>query len=274
MKVNIKLQLARILLLLILIATSSISIAKEAIIIDTDTGAFHPLTLDVDDDLAVLFALAENELDIKGVTTTYGNGFQWQTFPDAKRLLRLSGRDIPVFRGADYFSKKLSRSTKASRFIIETAMTQKDGITIIALGAMTNIAAAITQEPEIINKINRIVIMGGYLAGAPLEINFAVDEKSTNILLNAPIPKVVLPVETCIQSAFTAEYIDQIANNPDTVVYRFVKRLRFHNMLMQFLFTFSYPKSKYPQKAKGGFIPWDLVPMAFLTHPEYFSDTK
>ncbi len=41
-----------------------------------------------------------------------------------------------------------------------------------------------------------------------------------------------------------------------------------------FLSDFFYPSHMYPQKVRGGFIPWDTISVAYLSHPQLFSDHK
>src|SRR5262245_3682460 len=68
--------------------------APTPILIDCDPG--H------DDALAILFALASPEVDLLGVTTTYGNQTVDKTTGNALRVLELAGRpDVPVAAGAD-----------------------------------------------------------------------------------------------------------------------------------------------------------------------------
>ena len=58
---------------------------REVIILDTDTTAFDWLTWDLEDDIAVLFALADDQLEIKGLTITFGNGTQCGRFDSVPR---------------------------------------------------------------------------------------------------------------------------------------------------------------------------------------------
>ena len=62
--------------------------------IDCDPG--------VDDAAAILAALQLDELDIKGVSAVSGNVLLDKTYPNARDLIALGGReDIPVYKGAD-----------------------------------------------------------------------------------------------------------------------------------------------------------------------------
>src|SRR6185369_9370395 len=66
---------------------------RQRIIIDTDPG--------IDDAMAIFFALNSPELELIGLTTTFGNGHTDLTTINALRLLEIAGRaDIPVAQGA------------------------------------------------------------------------------------------------------------------------------------------------------------------------------
>ena len=252
---------------------------REVIILDTDTTAFDWLTWDLEDDIAVLFALADDQLEIKGLTITFGNGTQEQTYRDALHLMSMTPFDLPVLPGADWSTRDIHRSTPASQFIIDTALAASEGITLIALGAMTNVAAALVQSPEIVDHINRILIMGGNLEPhwtrlSVLEINFSAHPEATNVLFNTPVPKVLLPTETCIQTVFSRAQLDQVHAHPETVISQFVDRMESYHRTWMFLHDIVYPPLLYPQKVSGGFIPWDSITVAYAAHPEWFSQPQ
>ena len=78
-----------------------------------------PIVLDCDpghdDAIALLLALASPELDVLGVTTTYGNQTLEKTTANALRVLELAGRtDVPVARGAAAPSRAPSPSPRTS----------------------------------------------------------------------------------------------------------------------------------------------------------------
>jgi len=251
--------------------------SKEAVIIDTDTTAFEPDTWDLEDDIAVLFAMADPGLEILGLTITYGNGTQEQTYRDALRLVGLAGADLPVLAGADWSMQDLRQSTPASRFIVDTARAAAGGVTVIALGAMTNVAAALVQAPDIVEKIDRILIMGGNLqphwTGLSLmEVNFSADAAATNVVFDTPVPKVLLPSETCVQTVVSREQLDRIRDHPETVIHAFLDRMESYHRLWVLVHDLLYPPRLYPQKVGGGFIPWDSITVGYATHPELFGD--
>jgi inosine-uridine nucleoside N-ribohydrolase len=150
----------------------------------------RPIVLDCDpghdDAIALLLALASPELELLGVTTTYGNQTLDKTTANALRVLELvSRRDVPVASGAE---RPLERelvvaahvhgesgldgpvlpepsggpsSLDAVAFIAEQVAVGTP-LTLVATGPLTNVARYLAVNgPE---GIERIVLMGGAIA--------------------------------------------------------------------------------------------------------------
>jgi inosine-uridine nucleoside N-ribohydrolase len=140
-----------------------------------------------DDAIALLLALASPELDLLGVTTTYGNQTLAKTTANALRVLELVGRtDVPVAAGAE---RPLERelvvaahvhgesgldgpvlpdaiaapaSEDAVAFIAERIGAASEPVTIVATGPLTNVARYLNTRGG--EGIERIVLMGGAIA--------------------------------------------------------------------------------------------------------------
>ena len=149
------------------------------VILDCDPG--H------DDAIALLLALASPELDLLGVTTTYGNQTLVKTTANALRVLELVRRtDVPVAAGA---AAPLERelvvaahvhgesgldgptlpaatttpsSTDAVAFIADLVRSAPRPVTLVPTGPLTNVARYLDAHGT--NSIERIVLMGGAIA--------------------------------------------------------------------------------------------------------------
>jgi purine nucleosidase len=193
------------------------------IIIDTDPG--------IDDAVAILLALAApGELEVLGIVAVAGNLPLAPTERNARRVCELAGRpDIPVYAGCarpmvrplatasaihgDSLSEKLGlpepamplRAQHGVDFIIETLRAaEPGGITVTALGPLTDIAVALVKAPDIAARIGEVVIMGG--AGFEIgnvtpaaEFNIHVDPHAAEIVLESGIPITMLPLDVTHQ---------------------------------------------------------------------------
>ena len=176
------------------------------IIIDTDPGQ--------DDAVALLLALASPELDVLGITAVAGNVPLDLTSKNARIVTELSGRrNIPVYAGCDRPLKRKLVTAEyvhgksgldgwdapapklplepqhAVDFLIDTLRREAPGtVTLCPLGPLTNIATALTQAPDITDRIQGIVLMGGayFEVGnvtPAAEFNIYVDPEAADICL-------------------------------------------------------------------------------------------
>lgn len=115
-------------------------------------------------------------------------------------------------------------SEDAAHFLIRQVRAHPHEVTIYAGGPLTNIALAITIDPEFASLTRGIVLMGGSLnpqtddpefATSPRhEFNFWFDPEAAHIALRAPWPRVdVTTVDVSIKAPFTQKLVDEIAKS-------------------------------------------------------------
>lgn len=169
----------RLALLLITILAFHLTAAAQSrkLIIDCDPG--------IDDAIAIILAMQQPEFEILGITTTFGNATLEQTTKNALRIVELSGKPIPVYKGAskpmivplnpppDFHGQdglgnthQPEPSTKpqakrAAEFLVEMAKTYPGQITIVAVGRLTNLAEALKRDSSFASNIREVVLMGG-----------------------------------------------------------------------------------------------------------------
>ena len=78
-------------------------------------------------------------------------------------------------------------------------------MTIVTLGPATNLAAALAKDSSITTNIRRVVLMGGELTGGKMCLNFMSDRAAARAVLAAPVPTMLVPIQTCAQAAFTGK---------------------------------------------------------------------
>lgn len=156
----------------------------KKLILDLDTG--------VDDALAISYALGSPEVELIGITGTYGNVLMEQGVRNALAITELLGHpEVPVYKGLPHASTKDSfevlpisafihgengigdavipdpqrdaETEPAVDFIIDAVKTYGDDLVYVPTGPQTNIAAAFRKAPEIAEQLGKIVLMGGAL---------------------------------------------------------------------------------------------------------------
>ena len=186
----------------------------EKVIIDTDIGD------DIDDAFAVALALRSPELQILGITTTFGDTETRAKLLD--RFLAEAGRpDIPVAAGTptppkstltqrryaenNHFAKP-SHSV-AVAFLLDQIRRSPGQITLIAIGPLMNVGAAIDKDPGTFRKLKRLILMGGSIHrgygdlgfGPPTppqpEWNILNDIPSAQKLFASGVPLFVMPLD-------------------------------------------------------------------------------
>jgi inosine-uridine nucleoside N-ribohydrolase len=112
----------------------------------------------------------------------------------------------------------------AAHFLIAQVRAHPHEVTIYAAGPLTNIALAISIDPEFAGLTRGIVLMGGSLnpqtddpefATAPRhEFNFWFDPEAAHIVLRAAWPRVdVTTVDVSIKAPFTQRLVDEISKS-------------------------------------------------------------
>ena len=171
------------------------SAAKIKIIIDTDIGD------DIDDAFAVALAISSPEVEIRGITTTWGDTALRARLLD-RLLLETGNSGIPVAEGIPSAIKTsftqaryaLSGSPprphpKAVDFLLDQVRQNPGEITLICIGPLTNMGAAIDRDPETFKKVKRVVLMGGSIRRRYGDLGYAPDhgpEPEYNIVSDVP----------------------------------------------------------------------------------------
>ena len=201
--------------------------SARKIIIDTDPGQ--------DDAVAILLALASpEEVDVLGITAVAGNVPLPLTQKNARIVCELAGKtDVPVFAGCDApLSRKLVtaehvhgktgldgptlpnptmelQTKHGVDFIIETLRTEPAGtVTLCPLGPLTNIARAFEKAPDIVERVQEIILMGGaYFEVGNItpaaEFNIYVDPEAADIVFKSGAPIVVMPLDVTHKALVT-----------------------------------------------------------------------
>jgi inosine-uridine nucleoside N-ribohydrolase len=216
------------------VAEQQAAAAPQLAILDTDIGD------DIDDAFALALALRSPELFLLGTTTSYGDTDLRAKLVD-RFLLETCGIWMPVIPGiptphenvftqaayAKAEAKTCSigpsymgdgpkewthldderKQHDAAGFILEQIRVHPGQITLIAIGPLNNIEAAIKQAPETFRKLKRVVMMGGSIYRGydgrngehrppDAEWNISRDPTGLRALLASGVPVFMMPLDS------------------------------------------------------------------------------
>ena len=232
-------------LLAIFSATAAQAAERRDLIIDTDPGA--------DDVVALLLALAsKDELNVLAITTVAGNVRIDKTSRNARLAREWAGREeVPVYAGAGrplvrapiyaenihgkeglpgvevHEPAKGLATGNAVQYLVETlSKAAPHSITVAMLGPQTNLALALIQEPEIVQGIKEVVIMGGaHFNGGNItpvaEFNLFADPQAAEVVLKSGVKLTYLPLDVTHKILTSDARLKQIAalnNNASKIV--------------------------------------------------------
>ena len=202
------------------------------IILDCDPG--H------DDVVALALAIGSPEVELLALTTVVGNQTLEKVTHNALSAARVLGLDdVPVAAGCP---RPLVREHEpaddihgesgldgvelpapaqevdprhAVDLIVETVMAHEPGtVTLVATGALTNVAMAVRREPRLAERVREVVLMGGgYHVGnrtAVAEFNIRVDPEAAHIVFNERWPLLMVGLDLTHQALATPDVREQI----------------------------------------------------------------
>lgn len=100
--------------------------------------------------------------------------------------------------------------------ILDRIGAYPDELSLVPVGPLTNVARAILKNPARMRKLREIVIMGGafrvYGNMSPVaEFNIFADPHAAQVVCNAGIPLVFVPLDVTMQAILTSDSIDRHA---------------------------------------------------------------
>lgn len=227
------------------------------VIIDCDPG--H------DDVMAIL--LAARTLDVKGITTVHGNAPLSLCTLNARKLVELAGlTHVPIAAGMD---RPLVRAPlhapevhgqsgldgpdlpdptvailneHAVEFIYRTAQ-ETDGLVLVPIGPLTNIAVALRRYPDLPERISEICLMGGSLtygnSTPAAEFNILADPDAAHVVFTSGIPIKMVGLNVTRQTPATPEHRAMIRQMGSRTTQAVAAMLDFYSNQLRMLFGLS-----------------------------------
>jgi inosine-uridine nucleoside N-ribohydrolase len=241
---------------------------KQRVIIDADTGN------EVDDLYAVVRGLIEPSWQVLGLNATQWQVSHWAVEKSMEESYRLNAvllsylqlsEAVASNRGAearlfDWGMK--SQPSTASNFIISQALQQKEGkLNVIALGALTNVASAILDNPTITDKI-RLYWLGSsydFSNGAMKNIDFnsVMDIQAVDVILNSNVELHIIPNNVSSEMVFNWQETEE--------------KFKGKHDLLDFLLQRWY---NHLDGGRGERTIWDLALIQAIIHPQLAEEVK
>jgi purine nucleosidase len=250
--------------------------SPEPVILDCDPG--------FDDAVAILLALACPEaIDLVAITTVCGNVGVEQTARNARAVVALAGAATPVYAGCPrplvaaprdaahihgedgiagvvLAPPRAPAETEHAVDLIRRRLraAAPGSVTVCAVAPLTNLAAAVVQEPAIVGAVRRLVVMGGAIglgnATPAAEFNLFADPHAAKVVFGAGWPIVMVPLELTHQAVTTPARLaalEAIGTAPARAVAAMIR---------------GYPEAV---RARRGGVPLhDACAIAYLVWPE------
>lgn len=257
----------------------------KKVIFDTDPG--------IDDTMALLFAHTSPNIELLGITTTFGNATIENATRNALYLKERFGLTASVCQGhprplviepdqpATFvhgenglgdidIPKQINAEAdlrSAAQFIVDTVNENPGEVSIVAVGRMTNLALALQIAPDIASKVKEIVIMGGAFGHnghtgnvTPFaEANIIGDPHAADIVVSADWPITMVGLDVTQQVIMTTEYLETLKTQAPNVGGLIWDISRF------------YQDFHKKGGLEDGFYVHDSSAFMYLMHPELFN---
>ena len=252
------------------------------IILDTDPG--------IDDAMAIFMALAHPDIDLLGITTTFGNVSVTQATHNALGLLTLAEvTTIPVAMGASRPSGKSPLpypeqvhgsdglgntllptpscppiQATATQFMIDQIRQHPGEITLVAIGPLGNLAQVLDNAPELAGQVKQVVLMGGTLnetgnVSPVAEANMFCDPHAADKVMAADWPVVMLGLDVTHRVLLSRDLFADIAQHNPTV-----------GAFMQEAAEYYINFYEREREADNGCYGHDISALAYVIDPKLF----
>ena len=204
------------------------------VVIDTDPG--------IDDSLALLLALASPELDVRGISVSYGNTVVENAHRNAVEVVRRAGKRVPLAMGA---RRPLKRALAVAlethgasgvgdakvppagsvidfmRPLEKLLAEQPEPVTLVTMGPITSLAVALKRAPEVVReKVSRHIAMIGNLEArgntTPFsEFNAWCDPEALAHVLAAELPTDLVTLDVTRELVVTGSELGALSRVED-----------------------------------------------------------
>ncbi|KRK63843.1 nucleoside hydrolase, IUNH family protein [Companilactobacillus tucceti DSM 20183] len=224
---------------------------------------------DVDDGLTLLYLYQQTNVELLGVTLTFGNGTVEQVVQQTDNLKKLFSLNVETYRGKEKYDSQKEHSP-AAEFLAKSVRDAPNEITILATGSLNNLSEAAEIEPKFFDLVKEIVVMGGRFGQmyinktAVTELNFSISDKAAHKVVNSNAKLIVSSGQYIAGALFSYDDLDTIKDSTEE------KFVWLKKVIKDWI---DYTKGIWDV---DGFINWDGITAFALLNPEefVFKDTR
>ena len=255
------------------------------------------LDMNLTEDFALAFfkVMENDELNVLGITLSFGETDLGSALKNTNGMLALFGRSVPVYLGAarplvrdyllkprpmlldqeinglqiDCFDSSADPAADATEFL-HAALSDHQDTTIFCGGPLTNIARLLQRYPEVKAKIHEIVWRGGTQRHANIDMvkdkQTLLDPEAAQIVLESGVPLVMCPVDIGCEFAAGLQEIDAKIGTKDPLEYQYLRLLKKRWCDLN--------ASAAPGERNKPLPLQEVASELYLTHPELFTVRK
>ena len=208
------------------------------LIIDCDPG--------IDDAVALCVGLFAPALDIVAVTAVEGNVPAEMSSTNVQTIIErldppkiprigcassgnnLDYRDARFVHGKDglgevgFETSSYHQRKPSEKIICDEVKADPGNISILCLGPLTNIARAMQRDAAFIENVDQLIMMGGSVAGignitTAAEFNVYCDPESAQQVFDAPVQKILIPLDITMQVHFTLDFLRELPDETSRI---------------------------------------------------------
>lgn len=220
---------------------------------------------DVDDGLTLIYLLGNKNVNLLGVTTTYGNNKVEVVYPNTINMLKdLKVNDLSVLKGG---SNPTDLDNEASDYLVKMANEYNGELSILATGSLTNLYGAYLKDNTFFAKVKEIVLMGGITEDLIFakkkmdELNFSCDAMAAYIVLTKGKNVSVITGNNCLKVLVTRDDYDRELSDYSNPIVKYIKE--------KVDYWFDYNLEHF---GINGTYNWDVTAAVYLMRPELFRD--
>ena len=255
----------------------------DALIIDTDVVGLTQLAMDVDDDIALMMLLRQRR--VVAITVTWGNAPARLCYQAAERLLQRLGsaQEIPLYMGSGCaiplpFACPEPPRSPASEAIGRLGAAHPGKLTLVALGPLSNVAAAMRDHPALAGQLANLLIVGGSTdsthanVARHLAANFywLPDLASTRVVLGSSASKTLVTVETMARAHIDVGWLHRMGARccPSSAVCSYLPSITKHASEARVMARL-FPEWRVNA---ASWVPWDAIVATLVVRPDLFGD--